>query len=103
MNSNSLIIPVRYSVYIETMRVLQRFLMQNLSRRVLRVPFSGLIRLFGVLFLTSALAQPLAAQGAAPKGIWLRVDTRDATLTVMKGDKPQEVFSNIAIGRFGKT
>jgi len=103
MNSNSLIIPVRYPVCIETMLVLQRFLVQNLSRRVIRVPSSGLMRLFGVLFLTGALAQPLAAQGAAPKGIWLRVDTRDATLTVMKGDKPQEVFSNISIGRFGKT
>jgi murein L,D-transpeptidase YafK len=103
MNSNSLIIPVRYSIYIETTLVLHRFLMQNLSRHVIRVLSSGLIWLFAVLFLTNALAQPLAAHGAAPHGIWLRVDTRDATLTVMKGDKPQEVFSNIAIGSYGKT
>ena len=56
-----------------------------------------------MLLLTNGLALPLAGHGAVANGIWLLVDTRDATLTVMKGDKPQEVFSDIAIGRYGKT
>ena len=85
------------------MLALLRFHRRCLSLRTRRVSPSRLMRLFGVLVLTNALAQPLAAQGAAPGGIWLRVDTRDATLTVMKGDKPQEVFGNIAIGSYGKT
>ncbi|MGB7934273.1 MAG: L,D-transpeptidase, partial [Gammaproteobacteria bacterium] len=62
-----------------------------------------LIRLFGALFLVYALALPLAGLCSERNGIWLRVDTRDATLAVMKGDKPLEIFSNIAIGRYGKT
>ena len=103
MNINSSILSVRYSIYVESLLALRRLLMQRLSRSVIRVSPSRLIWLFGVLFLTTAMAQPLAAHGAATNGIWLRVDTRDATLTVMKGDKPQEVFSNIAIGRYGKT
>jgi murein L,D-transpeptidase YafK len=60
-------------------------------------------RLFRVLFLAGCLAFPFAASDAAANEVWLRVDTRDATLTVMKGDKAQTVFRNIAIGRFGKT
>jgi len=69
----------------------------------MRVSTPWLIGCFGLLLSTNAPAQPLVAHGAAPKGVWLRVDTRDATLTVMKGDKPEEVFSNIAIGSYGKT
>ncbi len=77
--------------------------MPSLSRRVMRLSPTRLIRLFGVLFLAYALALPLAGLCSERNGIWLRVDTRDATLTVMKGDKPLEIFSNIAIGRYGKT
>jgi murein L,D-transpeptidase YafK len=87
----------------EPLLALIRFQRQRTTRRVMRMSPSRLMRLFGVLVLTIALVQPLVAQGAAPNRIWLRVDTRDATLTVMRGDKPQEVFSNISIGRFGKT
>ena len=64
---------------------------------------SRLIRLFRVLLLAGGMVQPLSGHGAAVNGIWLRVDTQKATLSVMKGDKPQEVFRNIAIGRYGKT
>jgi murein L,D-transpeptidase YafK len=56
-----------------------------------------------MLLLAGGLALPPAGHGTATNGIWLRVDTQDATLTVMKGDKPQEVFRDIAIGRYGKT
>jgi len=103
MNINSSILLVRYLMYIESIPALRRFPMQRLFRRVMQVSPSRLIRLFGVLFMTNALMQPLVAHGAAPNGIWLRVDTQEATLTVMKGDKAQEVFSNIAIGSYGKT
>jgi murein L,D-transpeptidase YafK len=77
--------------------------MQGPTRRVMQLSLSNLIRLFVTLFLASGLALPLSGHGAAAKGVWLRVDTQAATLTVMKGDKPLEIFSNIAIGRYGKT
>jgi lipoprotein-anchoring transpeptidase ErfK/SrfK len=64
---------------------------------------SRLIRLFRVLLLAGGMALPLTGQGAAASGVWLRVDTQDSTLTVMKGDKQQVVFKNVAIGRYGKT
>ena len=57
----------------------------------------------GIVLLANGLALPLAGHAASTRGIWLRVDTQDATLTVMKGDKPQEVFRDISIGRYGKT
>jgi murein L,D-transpeptidase YafK len=70
----------------------------------MRLSLSRLIPLFGALFLVSGLVLPLVGHGAAVSNrIWLRVDTQDATLTVMKGDIPQEVFRDIAIGRYGKT
>jgi hypothetical protein len=104
MNLNSLVLSKRYSVYVEFTLVLCRYLMQSLSRRLMRLLPSKLIRLVvGILILVNGLALPLAGQGASPSGVWLRVDTRDATLTVMKDDKPQEVFRDIAIGRYGKT
>jgi murein L,D-transpeptidase YafK len=71
-------------------------------RRVMRGFGAGLTALFGLL-LSGTLALPVTADGAASKGLWVKVDTRAATLTVMQGDKPQEVFRNIAIGRYGKT
>ena len=55
------------------------------------------------MLLACAATLPAAADAAASTGTWVRVDTQAATLTVMKGDKPQEVFKNIAIGRYGKT
>ncbi len=77
--------------------------MQNLSQRVMRLSLSRLIRLFRVLLLSSSMALPLTGHGAAGNEVWLRVDTQDATLTVMKGDASQVVFKNVAIGRYGKT
>ncbi len=53
--------------------------------------------------MACCLALPFTARGATANEVWLRVDTRSATLTVMKGDKAQTVFGNIAIGRYGKT
>jgi lipoprotein-anchoring transpeptidase ErfK/SrfK len=61
------------------------------------------MRFLQALLLASTMALPLTIHGAAANEVWLRVDTQDATLTVMKGDKPQEVFENVAIGRYGKT
>jgi murein L,D-transpeptidase YafK len=77
---------------------------KRLSRHATRLSPAGLVRLFGVL-LASVLALPPAVHGAATKtnGIWVRVDTQTSTLSVMKGNRPQEVFKNIAIGRYGKT
>lgn len=60
-------------------------------------------RLFRVSLMACCLALPFTARGATANEVWLRVDTRTATLTVMKGDKVQTVFGNIAIGRNGKT
>ena len=77
--------------------------MQSVSQSLTRWSVSWRIALFGTLLLTGGLALPQGGHGAAAKGIWLRVDTQAATLTVMKGDKPLEVFSDIAIGRYGKT
>ncbi|SEN54160.1 L,D-transpeptidase [Nitrosomonas marina] len=45
----------------------------------------------------------LLACGAKASDVWIDVNTIDHTLTVMQGDKIQEVFENIAIGRFGTT
>jgi hypothetical protein len=103
MNLNSLVFSKRYSVYIEFTLELCRYLIRSLSQRLMKMLPSKLIRLFGILLLTNGLALPLASHGASASGVWLRVDTQDATLTVMKGDKPQEVFRDIAIGRYGKT
>lgn len=61
-----------------------------------------LVALFSLL-LSLGLALPVTADGAVSKGIWVKVDTQSATLTVMKGDRPQEVFRDISIGRYGKT
>ncbi len=44
-----------------------------------------------------------ACHVAAADGVWIRVDTQDATLSVMKGEKVQVVFADVAIGRYGKT
>jgi murein L,D-transpeptidase YafK len=49
------------------------------------------------------MALSLAARGTAENTVWIRVDTQNATLTVMKGDKAQKVFKDIAIGRYGTT
>jgi murein L,D-transpeptidase YafK len=68
-----------------------------------RLSLSSLTRLFRVLFLAGGMALPLTGHGAAANEVWLRVDTQDSTLTVMKGDKQQAVFKNVAIGRYGKT
>ena len=35
--------------------------------------------------------------------VWILVDTRASTLSVMEGDREQLVFEDIAIGRYGKT
>jgi murein L,D-transpeptidase YafK len=69
----------------------------------MRLSLSRLIRLLRVLFLAGGMALPLTGHGAAGNQVWLQVDTQDATLTVMKGDKPQVVFKDVAIGRYGKT
>jgi hypothetical protein len=77
--------------------------MQSLPHRLMRLLASKLMWLFGILLLANGLALPLASHGASVNGIWLLVDTEAATLTVMRGDKPQEVFRDIAVGRYGKT
>lgn len=45
---------------------------------------------------------PAALQGAQT-GLWIRVDPRTLTLTLMQDDRPRRVFENISIGRYGAT
>jgi hypothetical protein len=103
MNHNSLVFSKRFREYAEFTLESRRYLIQSLYQRLMRLLPPKLIRLFALLLVAIGLALPLAGHAASTKGVWLRVDTRDATLTVMKGDEPQEVFRDIAIGRFGKT
>ena len=53
-------------------------------------------RIFTVIILSC-----LSFSGVAAGKNWLLVDTRALSLTVMQGDKPLEVFENIAIGKRG--
>jgi len=78
-------------------------LIEKQSGRTPRLAAAKLIRLFTALLLAGAMALPLTAQGTAADTVWLKVDTQDATLTVMKGDKAQTIFKGIAIGRYGTT
>ena len=57
--------------------------------------FSG--NVIGLFFFS------ILAFGANANDIWIDVNTVDHTLTVMQGNKTQQVFENIAIGRFGTT
>jgi murein L,D-transpeptidase YafK len=41
--------------------------------------------------------------GTQPVGLWLAVDTHELTLSIMQGDSPLKVYSNIAIGSNGAT
>lgn len=59
---------------------------------------STLIFLAGFLGL---LILPVSAQ--ADKSIWIDVDTTEQILRVMQGDTVQEVYKNVAIGRYGTT
>jgi hypothetical protein len=93
-----------YSAFPRPLSALRRRLMESLSGRVTRLSRTQLIRLVTVLLLASGMALPLAAQGVtAVNGVWLKVDTQEATLTVMNGDQAQKVFKGIAIGRYGTT
>jgi murein L,D-transpeptidase YafK len=100
MNFDTPIVSHRYSAYVKFVLNLQWLLLQSLSHKVFPLSLS---RLFRMLFVAGGMALSLASHGARTNGIWLRVDTQDATLTVMKGDTSQEVFRDIAIGRYGKT
>jgi murein L,D-transpeptidase YafK len=45
----------------------------------------------------------LAGHSAVAGDVWVLVDTRAATLTVMERDREKLIFEDIAIGRYGKT
>jgi murein L,D-transpeptidase YafK len=60
-------------------------------------------RMWRLAALMLCLLLPLTGHGVGANDVWLRVDTQHATLTVMKGEKTQVIFRNIAIGRSGKT
>jgi murein L,D-transpeptidase YafK len=98
MNSDS------YPAFAEFVSRLYQIPVEALIPSRSRWSLSGLQRLFRVSLLSGCLVLPLTAHGAAAKNeLWLRVDTQDATLTVMKGDRAKIVFRNVAIGRYGKT
>ena len=74
--------------------------------------FGERVVLLGILaWLSSACAPnniqesaqpPLAAnQTAPPNGSWLLVDTKADTLSIMQGNRPVEVFRQIALGSSG--
>jgi murein L,D-transpeptidase YafK len=45
----------------------------------------------------------LAGSSVLAGDVWILVDTRASTLSVMEGDREKLVFEDIAIGRYGKT
>ena len=45
----------------------------------------------------------LSGYSALAGDIWILVNTRASTLSVMEGDREKLVFEDIAIGRYGKT
>jgi murein L,D-transpeptidase YafK len=65
----------------------------------LNSPTVHLPRLFLVVLLLALSPRAIAV----PNDTWLLVDTDALTLTVMKGDRPQFTFFDIAIGRYGTT
>jgi murein L,D-transpeptidase YafK len=92
-----------YSAFTEPLSAMRRRLMARLSGQVTGLSRAQLTPLVTVLLLASGMTLPLAAQGAEVNGVWLKVDTQHATLTVMNGDQAQKVFTDIAIGRYGTT
>lgn len=103
MNMNSYLKTNRYIIYLEIILYFCRILTETSFRRLAGSSPARPRRLFRVSLMACCLALPFTARGATANEVWLRVDTRSATLTVMKGDKAQTVFGNIAIGRYGKT
>jgi murein L,D-transpeptidase YafK len=57
------------------------------------------VRSYLPFFLLSCLSAVSALAG--DRDVWLLVDTEHRVLKVMEGDQPQEVFTQIAIGRNG--
>lgn len=53
--------------------------------------------------LSALLIARSSHAGPQPVGLWLAVDTRELTLSVMQGDSPLKVYENIAIGSNGST
>lgn len=92
-----------YYAFVDSTPALLRRLMGHLPRRLAHLWRARLMHLSALLLLAGGMALPLAAEGTAASGVWLKVDTEAATLTVMNGDKPQKVFKDIAIGRYGTT
>ncbi|EXI81592.1 MAG: L,D-transpeptidase catalytic domain protein [Candidatus Accumulibacter appositus] len=91
------------SAFADFLLAVRRQLIECLSQRAPRWSPARLVRSCTALLFASAMALPLAAQGTSENTVWLKVDTRDATLTVMKGDKAEKVFKDISIGRYGTT
>jgi murein L,D-transpeptidase YafK len=59
--------------------------------------------LCGVLLLAVVIYALSARVWAQDNPLWILVDTRHMTLTVMKGDQIRRTYDNIAIGRGGAT
>ena len=54
-------------------------------------------------FLLVVLAFLTTSHSVSANEIWVDVDTKDYTLSVMQGNKVQLVFNNVSIGRYGTT
>lgn len=61
------------------------------------------MKCFRLFLLLAALLSPWDAANSKTheSNIWILVDTQSLQLSVMKGDRPVEIFKNISIGRNG--
>lgn len=59
--------------------------------------------LFAITVATTPLLLPANGAQATAADVWLSIDTDQLELAVMQGEKPLQVFENIAIGSNGPT
>ncbi len=75
----------------------------RISRAQSPIHYCALALLF---LLPLGIITPLAPQAlaaAATSDVWVDIDTEDLSLKVMEGEKPLQIFENIAIGSNGPT
>jgi len=72
------------------------------KRLIFLVALTGLIGACASHSVQKVTPPPVASnRPAAPQGSWLLVDTKTNTLSVMRGDRPVEVFDRIVVGSSG--
>lgn len=76
---------------------------RKLARPFLQPHVPAVLSLLFALCLSLPLLAPARHAQATPADVWLAIDTDELQLAVMQGDKPLQVFENIAIGSNGPT